>query len=237
MSGSHWWLPIIWLLPLLGALGSRSHLWPWWLGFAFCLLAALISLLLLMAQLWRKGVRHGRGTYVALLLPPLLLPILFALQAIRTPLTNDISTDPYNPPPLRWASELRGAGDLPINPPPLKAFAGNPGPLYSWAAPDEVLTEAEELMRELGWQVRPVEGGLNAVVTTRWFGFQDDVALRVFAGPKETRIDMRSASRQGQSDLGTNRARILAFFDRLNERLGGAYKPKMRENTKEQDAY
>ncbi len=49
------------------------------------------------------------------------------------------------------------------------------------------------------------------MVTTGWFGFQDDVALRVFAGPKETRIDMRSASRQGQSDLGTNRARIEEF--------------------------
>ncbi|MGG6220418.1 DUF1499 domain-containing protein, partial [Aeromonas hydrophila] len=85
------------------------------------------------------------------------------------------------------------------------------------------------LMEQLGWQVRPSPEGLEAVVTTGWFGFQDDVALRVFAGPKETRIDMRSASRQGQSDLGTNRARIEEFLIRLNERLGQAYKPNLKQ--------
>ncbi len=79
--------------------------------------------------------------------------------------------------------------------------------------------------------------GIDAVVTTGWFGFQDDVALRVFAGPKETRIDMRSASRQGRSDLGVNRARIIDFLNRLNERLGGAYKPKMEKLKEEQDAH
>ncbi|HDX8413355.1 TPA: DUF1499 domain-containing protein, partial [Aeromonas dhakensis] len=85
------------------------------------------------------------------------------------------------------------------------------------------------LMEQLGWRVRPSPQGLEAVVTTGWFGFQDDVALRVFAGPSETRIDMRSASRQGRSDLGTNRARIEEFLIRLNERLGQAYKPNLKQ--------
>ncbi|MGL6164642.1 MAG: DUF1499 domain-containing protein, partial [Aeromonas veronii] len=111
---------------------------------------------------------------------------------------------------------------------PLKAVEAKPGPLFTHTAPEEVVIEAEELMQELGWQVRPSPDGLDAVVTTGWFGFQDDVALRVFAGPKETRIDMRSASRQGQSDLGTNRARIEDFLTRLNERLGQAYNPNLK---------
>ena len=59
----------------------------------------------------------------------------------------------------------------------------------------------------------------------------------ILAGPKETRIDMRSASRQGRSDLGVNRARILDFLNRLNERLGGAYKPKMQKLDEEQHAH
>jgi len=159
---------------------------------------------------------------------PLLLPLTFVAQALRMPLINDVSTDPYNPPQLRWAAELRTAQDLPINSAPLKAVEAKPGPLFTRASPAEVLIEANELMQELGWQVRPSPDGLDAVVTTGWFGFQDDVALRVFAGPKETRIDMRSASRQGQSDLGTNRARIEDFLTRLNERLGQAYKPNLK---------
>ena len=101
----------------------------------------------------------------------------------------------------------------------------------------EVLAEADELMTELGWRVRPSPDGLDAVVTTGWFGFEDDVALRVFTGPKETRVDMRSASRQGRSDLGVNRGRILNFLNRLNERLGGAYKPKMQRLDEEQHAH
>ncbi|EKB29420.1 DUF1499 domain-containing protein [Aeromonas dhakensis] len=219
-----WWPLLAWLLPLAGALGSRVHLWPWWLGFALCLLGALVSLALLVRLPWsRNRCANGWGAV------PLLLPLAFVVQALRTPLVNDVSTDPNNPPQLRWAAELRTAQDLPINPAPLKAFEGKPGPLFTGAPPAEVITEARALMEQLGWQVRPSPQGLEAVVTTGWFGFQDDVALRVFAGPKETRIDMRSASRQGRSDLGTNRARIEEFLIRLNERLGQAYKPNLKQ--------
>ncbi|HHQ4508060.1 DUF1499 domain-containing protein [Aeromonas hydrophila] len=219
-----WWPLLAWLLPLAGALGSRVHLWPWWLGFAICLLGALVSLVLLARLPWsRSRCANGWGAV------PLLLPLAFVVQALRTPLVNDVSTDPNNPPQLHWASELRMAQDLPINPAPLKAVEGKPGPLFTSASPAEVITEAHALMEQLGWQVRPSPEGLEAVVTTGWFGFQDDVALRVFAGPKETRIDMRSASRQGQSDLGTNRARIEEFLIRLNERLGQAYKPNLKQ--------
>lgn len=219
-----WWPLLAWLLPLAGALGSRVHLWPWWLGFALCLLGALVSLVLLARLPWcRNRSANGWGAV------PLLLPLAFVVQALRTPLVNDVSTDPSNPPQLRWAAELRAAQDLPINPAPLKAFEGKPGPLFTSAPPAEVITEAHALMELLGWQVRPNPQGFEAVVTTGWFGFQDDVALRVFAGPSETRIDMRSASRQGRSDLGTNRARIEEFLIRLNERLGQAYKPNLKQ--------
>lgn len=219
-----WWPLLAWLLPLAGALGSRVHLWPWWLGFALCLLGALVSLALLVRLPWcRNRCANGWGTV------PLLLPLALVVQALRTPLVNDVSTDPSNPPRLLWAAELRTAQDLPINPAPLKAFEGKPGPLFTSAPPAEVITEAHALMEQLGWQVRPSPQGLEAVVTTGWFGFQDDVALRVFAGPSETRIDMRSASRQGRCDLGTNRARIEEFLIRLNERLGQAYKPNLKQ--------
>ncbi|MGV2702859.1 UNVERIFIED_CONTAM: DUF1499 domain-containing protein [Aeromonas salmonicida] len=226
-----WWPLLAWMLPLAGALGSRIHLWPWWAGFALCLVSALIALGLLLRLPWS---RHKVPSLWGIV--PLLLPLLFVVQALRMPLTNDVSTDPYHPPALAWAAELRSPQDLPINPPPLQVFERNPGPLYSRASPVEVITEASELMEELGWQQRPSPTGIDAIVTSRWFGFQDDVALRVFAGPKETRVDMRSASRQGRSDLGANRARIHAFLDLLNERLGGAYKPKMKKIEEDQYA-
>ena len=227
-----WWPLLAWLLPLAGAIGSRVHLWPWWVGFALCLGSALISFGLLLHLLWRRyGVRSRPSNQWSYLwgIAPLLLPLLFMVQALRAPLTNDISTDPIHPPRLQWAEQLRTAQDLPINTAPLQVFAGNPAPLYSQASPGEVITEASELMAERGWQVQSNQNGLDAVVTSGWFGFQDDVALRVVAGPKETRVDMRSASRQGRSDLGVNRARIRDFLARLNERLGQAYKPNLKQ--------
>lgn len=48
MHSSLWWPLLTWLLPLCGALGSRAHLWPWWLGFILCLASALLSLVLLL---------------------------------------------------------------------------------------------------------------------------------------------------------------------------------------------
>ncbi|MGL5973924.1 MAG: DUF1499 domain-containing protein, partial [Aeromonas sobria] len=117
MPRSCLWPLLAWLLPLAGALGSRFHLWPWWLGFAICLIGALVSLILLVRLPWSRN-RYASSLGAL----PLLLPLSFVLQALRMPLINDVSTDPYHPPLLRWAAELRTAQDLPINSAPLKAF-------------------------------------------------------------------------------------------------------------------
>ena len=63
-----WWPLLAWLLPLGGALGSRAHLWPWWVGFALCLASALISLWLLQRLPWRDETLEDavRLVYVAM---------------------------------------------------------------------------------------------------------------------------------------------------------------------------
>jgi hypothetical protein len=211
-------LPLLaWLLPLCGALGSRVAIWPWWIGFAICLGGALCSLWLLLRLPW-----HPRRAVALLGALPLVLPAWFLVKALQAHPINDVSTDPLDPPTLRWASQARSAADLPINPAPLKFFPDNPAPLYTRANRSQVLAEACGLMTELGWQHSVSGQGLEAVVVSPWFGFRDDVALRLFEGPKELRIDMRSASRQGRSDLGANRARIQDFLTRLHGRLAKA---------------
>lgn len=208
-------LPLLaWLLPLSGALGSRVALWPWWVGFLLCLAGALVALWLLLRLPW-----HPRPYWAALGALPLLLPIGFLTLALRAPLLNDVSTDPLHPPRLDWAHQLRTDADLPVNGAPLKFSGDNPAPIYTRASRERVLAEAASLMQASGWRIRESEEGLEAVVTSPWFGFQDDVALRLFEGPRELRIDMRSASRQGRSDLGANRARIQDFLARLQARL------------------
>ena len=61
----------------------------------------------------------------------------------------------------------------------------------------------------------PAEGRLEATARTRWFGFRDDVVVRVAADGTGTRVDVRSVSRVGRSDLGTNARRIRGFLEKL----------------------
>ena len=61
----------------------------------------------------------------------------------------------------------------------------------------------------------PAEGRLEATDRTRWFGFRDDVVVRVRPDGTGSRVDVRSVSRVGRSDLGTNARRIRAFLDSL----------------------
>jgi uncharacterized protein (DUF1499 family) len=75
----------------------------------------------------------------------------------------------------------------------------------------------------MGWAIVasvPAEGRIEASDTTFWFRFVDDVVIRVRATPGGSRIDVRSKSRVGRSDVGTNAARIRSYLSRLRAAAG-----------------
>ena len=82
-------------------------------------------------------------------------------------------------------------------------------------------TDAERaaaIARDLGWEVvneDPSQGIVEATDTTFWFGFKDDVAVRVRADGQGSRVDVRSVSRVGQGDLGANAQRIGEFLQKM----------------------
>ena len=81
-----------------------------------------------------------------------------------------------------------------------------------------------EVARGRGWEIVaavPEEGRLEATDRTRWFGFRDDIVVRVRSDGPGTRVDVRSVSRVGRSDLGTNARRIRGFMDALRTALPG----------------
>jgi len=75
----------------------------------------------------------------------------------------------------------------------------------------------------MGWEVVDAnldDGRVEATDTTRWFGFKDDVVIRLESGLADsTVLDMRSKSRVGRSDIGVNANRIRTFTAALNEKL------------------
>ena len=52
--------------------------------------------------------------------------------------------------------------------------------------------------------------------TSLLFGFKDDVVVRITPLPAGSRIDIRSRSRVGRGDTGTNAQRVRAYLKRLN---------------------
>jgi uncharacterized protein (DUF1499 family) len=85
-------------------------------------------------------------------------------------------------------------------------------------APNIAFERAKGAIEEAGWQIvreDPSAGRIEAVATTFWFGFKDDVVIRIAADGPGSRVDVRSKSRVGKGDVGTNAQRIRTYQRRL----------------------
>ena len=152
------------------------------------------------------------------------VPLAMQRTAQSVPHIHDITTDTENPPSfvaLRAARE-RAPNGVDYGGPAVAAEqrAGYPdlAPLMLHVPPDRAFTLAETTAKGLGWQIAaavPAEGRLEATDTTRWFHFKDDIVVRVGAAPDGSRVDVRSVSRIGRSDLGANARRIRVFLSAL----------------------
>jgi uncharacterized protein (DUF1499 family) len=75
----------------------------------------------------------------------------------------------------------------------------------------------------MGWEIVAADvndGIIEATDETKWFGFKDDVVVRVTPAPGGSRVDVRSVSRVGGSDVGTNARRIRTYLERLGDAAG-----------------
>lgn len=106
--------------------------------------------------------------------------------------------------------------------------------LYFDGTPSEVAAVAEQIMRKKGWDlVSPLsenaaadsEVQLEATATSGWFGFKDDVAVRIRPADGATQVDIRSTSRVGLSDLGANSTRVYGLMIELEDRGNGRRAP------------
>lgn len=92
------------------------------------------------------------------------------------------------------------------------------------ASMDAVFDAAEEAARVMQWRIEAADrddGRIEAVATTMWFGFQDDVVVRLREDDDAVTVDVRSASRMGRGDLGTNAERIREYLAALDAHFDG----------------
>jgi uncharacterized protein (DUF1499 family) len=210
----------------LGTALQRMLAWAAYAGIAAGVLA-----LLALALNGRRGGTSGRmAALLALVvgLGSIYVPWQWQRQARRVPPIHDISTDTIAPPVYVEVAAVRQEQRAPngleySDAVAAQQRAGYPdlAPAFLAASPDEAYRKALDLVRARGWEVVAADDAgrrIEATDRTFWFGFKDDVAIRVSAIPDgSSRVDIRSVSRVGRSDVGTNAARIRAFLTDLGK--------------------
>jgi uncharacterized protein (DUF1499 family) len=220
------------LLLLLAGPGVRLGLWSFRTGFDLLRWSAYLGLVALAVALVQLVVPRWRGQRpwmlgVAVVLGALAagVPWYWRRLASRVPPIHDISTDTADPPAFVAVLPLRADAPNPATygGPELAAeqARGYPDihPLVLPATPPAAaFARARDAAREAGWTIVAADssaGRVEATATTGWFGFKDDVVVRIRPEGQGSRVDVRSVSRVGTSDVGTNARRIRAYLDRL----------------------
>ena len=210
------------ILPLSIALQTALR-WGIYAGVA----AVVISLAGLVVTL-RRPREARRGIVLAAM--SLLLAIVvigipgrFRLGPLPPPI-HDITTDMQEPPEYVAVLPLRA------NAPNATRYGGEEiaaqqreaypdlQPLLLNVPPSEAFERALATVREMGWDLvaaDPAAGRIEATDTTFWYGFKDDVVIRVRPSDDGSRIDVRSLSRVGRGDAGTNAKRVREYLDAL----------------------
>jgi uncharacterized protein (DUF1499 family) len=221
---------------LLAGLGTRWGLWDFRTGFSILRWAAYGGLLALIVSLvgavtTRPGTpRRGFPLAVLGLVLGLLVvavPWRWQLRARSVPPIHDITTDTENPPEFVAIVPLRADAPNPVEygGPEIAAqqHEAYPDvrPLLLELPRERAFQRALDTAREMGWEVvsaAPAAGRIEATDRTRWFGFYDDVVIRITpVGEARSVIDVRSLSRVGRGDVGANAHRIRDYLAELEE--------------------
>jgi uncharacterized protein (DUF1499 family) len=203
--------------------------------FAGALVIALIGIVLAFGAfivIWKDGTRgmgHAFGA-IGIGLALIAYPAYLGAMAYKLPMINDITTDALDPPRFDVLARLRPRGTV--------EYAGlyaaelqrkgypDIEPLDVNATPRAAYDAAIAVILRRKWRVvvdRPpqprADGVIEAVARTPIMGFREDIVLRVRPDADGSRIDVRSASRYGRHDFGSNAARIKSVLDDIDDRL------------------
>lgn len=185
--------------------------WAAYLGIAAALLAAIV------VALPRTRSAGVSTPLLALVLGVAVfyVPFQFQRTARSVPPINDITTDTEHPPEFMTIARPYPGAEFARQ---QRAAYPDLRSLTLAMPPSEAFARALAAGEGMGWQIvrRDAQSGrIEAVDTTRWFGFKDDIAVRISPADGGSRIDVRSKSRVGRSDLGTNARRIRDYLQRL----------------------
>ncbi len=200
---------------------------------AFAALAILLGLCAFVS-IWKDGLAGLGSVFTALFIGAALLayPSYLGYKYYKLPAIADITTDPIDPPRFEVIARLRDREANPV------IYAGlyaaeqqreaypEVDPLILSAAPGAVYEAALAVVTKRRWAMLDArapqlparrEGRIEAVARTPIMGFRNDVVIRIRPSPEGSRVDVRSAARYGQHDLGDNASRIRALLSDIED--------------------
>jgi len=218
---------VVALLVLLAGPATKFGLLPWQAGLGIFALAALLAgiggLSSVVSLLRRRG---GRVAVIAAAAGIAAFAVLMAsvVAGRAVPPINDITTDPDNPPAfVTITAATRGTDAVPLSYDP--SFAAQQAaaypevrPLIVALPPAEVFPKLLAAAEAMDWAIvssDQASGRIEATATMPWWGFKDDIVVVMSPDGIGTRVDVRSKSRVGKSDLGVNAERIQDYLGRV----------------------
>jgi uncharacterized protein (DUF1499 family) len=239
-QATRWWSKAIlvgsivaFILIALGALGTRFGIWPFTIGllmFAAGALLALIGLLTGLVALivvLKKGLTTERssvvtGLVLSLVVAGFTLPRM--LTGGEVPAIHNISTDVDDPPKFSAVMPLRGDKSNPVEY-DAAALAEQQRAAYPWVKPletplppDQAFDRSMAVLKAMGIDIvdaNAANGTIEGTATSFWFGFKDDIVVRIRPMDTGSRVDLHSVSRVGVGDVGMNAKRIGEFLERF----------------------
>ena len=151
------------------------------------------------------------------------IPYQWQRAAQNAPPIHDVTTDLENPPTFEAVTPLRADAPNSLERLPILAEQQRKGypdlaPITLPIPPADAFDRALAVAQQAGWTIVTADkspGRIEATDTTRWFGFKDDIVVRLTPWGSGTRVDLRSVSRVGRGDTGTNARRIERYLNSL----------------------
>jgi len=193
---------------------------------------AIVLALAAFVVIWREGIEGLGPALLAVVIGTGLLayPAYQAVNLLRTPAINDVTTDMGDPPRFDVLAKLRPRGTVDY---PGAIVAARQKAAYpeietlQVSAPVQIAYEAaisvvskrkcNIILTRAPQAAARRDGQIEAVARTPILGFREDVVVRVRNSPEGALIDVRSASRYGRHDLGSNAARVRSLLDDIDD--------------------
>ena len=196
---------------------------------ALILGAVAIVLALIQVIFMRKNISwSATGVAVLCAAIAIFMPLSMMNKAKSVPPIHDITTDLVNPPKFVAILALRADAPNPA------AYQGEEIASQQREAYPELQTQQYQqttaqvfdaalmAVKDMGLEVVSSDktiGLIEAYDTTTFFGFVDDVVIRIQSAEQMTILDARSKSRVGMSDIGKNAERLNALIAGVKNNL------------------